>query len=329
MATRDSSDTVEKLRWIYRKMLEIRYFEEAAIETYHQKFWKGSLHACIGQEAIAAVIGATLDASDYLISSHRGHGHVLAKGVPATLLMAELFGRTTGICEGNGGSMHSMDGERRVFPHGLVGSGAYIAAGIGLAIKLQRRSEVVMSDFGDGAVNTGGCHEGLNMAAVYKVPAVFVCENNGIGVSTRIKDVLPIERISDRASAYGMPGMTVDGTDAPKLLEALGKCVANARAGDGPSFLEALCWRWEGHTAWDTSRYRTADENNEWKLHDPIPRLAEYLSQHGALSASEKKDWSEEYQTIIHEAVEFAKTSPEPELSKESIMKNIYVGAPA
>ena len=306
-------------------MLEIRFFEEAAIETFRQKLWKGSLHACIGQEAIAAAIGAVLNPSDYLISSHRGHGHVLAKGVPAKLFMAELFGRTTGICGGRGGSMHSMDGNLHVYPQGLVGSGAYLAAGVGLAITRQNGSEVVISSFGDSATNAGGCHEGLNMAAVYKVPAVFVCENNMMGVSTPIKEVLPIEHISDRASAYGMPGKTVDGTDAVAVLEVLDEFVERARNGDGPSMLEATCWRWRGHTAWDTSRYRTEAENEEWKQHDPIPWLARYLTENGWLTSEEVNDWNEEIHMHIDDAVAFAKESPEPPLSKEDIMRDLYV----
>ena len=306
-------------------MVEIRFFEEAAIETFRQKLWKGSLHACIGQEAIAAAMGAVLNPSDYLISSHRGHGHVLAKGVPAKFFMAELFGRTTGICGGRGGSMHSMDGDLRVYPQGLVGSGAYLAAGVGLAITRQNGSEVVISSFGDSATNAGGCHEGLNMAAVYNVPAVFVCENNMMGVSTPIGEVLPIERISDRASAYGMPGRTVDGTDAVAVLEALDEFVERARNGDGPSFLEATCWRWRGHTAWDTSAYRTEAENEEWKQYDPIPRLARYLMENGWLTPEEVDDWDEEIRMHVNDAVAFAKESPEPPLLKEDIMRNLYV----
>ena len=321
----DANIDYEQLRWMYRKMLEIRLFEEAACETFRQKLWKGSLHASIGQEAIAAAMGAVLKPTDYLVSSHRGHGHVLAKGVPPRQLMAELFGRTTGVCGGRGGSMHAMSTDLRVYPQGVVGSGAYLAAGIGLAIKMRKSSEVVASSFGDGAINTGGCHEGLNMAAVHKVPAVFVCENNRIAVSTPIDQVLPVACIADRAPGYGMPGKTVDGTDAVAMLEALRECVQRARDGAGPSLLEATCFRCQGHTVWDPSSYRTQQENEEWQLHDSIPRLATYLSSRGALTSAEAKAWYEEYQELIHEAVEFAKSSPEPELSQEDILKFVYV----
>jgi TPP-dependent pyruvate/acetoin dehydrogenase alpha subunit len=315
----------DQLRWVYRKMLEIRLFEEAACETFHQRLWKGSLHACIGQEAIASAMGAVLKPTDYLVSSHRGHGHILAKGVSPKKLMAELFGRTTGVCGGRGGSMHAMDPHLRVYPQGLVGSGAYLAAGIGLGIKMRKGSEVVVSSFGDGAINTGGCHEGLNVAAVHKVPAVFVCENNKIAVSTPIDQVLPVTSITDRASAYGMPATSVDGTDAVAMLAALKECVRHARHGKGPSLFEAACFRWQGHTAWDPSTYRTAQENEEWQLHDPIPRLEKYLNTHGALTSTEAKAWNEEYRELIQEAVNFSKDSPEPELSRDDILKFVYV----
>ena len=321
----DLNADYNQLRWVYRKMLEIRLFEEAACETFHQRLWKGSLHACIGQEAIAAAMGAVLKPADYLVSSHRGHGHILAKGVSPKALMAELFGRTTGVCCGRGGSMHAMDPDLRVYPQGLVGSGAYLAADIGLGIKMGKGSEVVVSSFGDGAINSGGCHEGLNVAAVHRVPAVFVCENNKIAVSTPIAQVLPVASIADRASAYGIQGVSVDGTDAVSMLEALKECVRLAREGEGPSLLEATCFRWQGHTVWDPSTYRTSQENEEWQLHDPIPRLEKYLRTHGALTPTETKTWHEEYQERIQEAVRFAKDSPEPELSRDDILKFVYV----
>ncbi len=321
----DENVDSERLRWMYRKMLEIRLFEEAACETFRQKLWKGSLHACIGQEAIAAAMGAVLNPTDYLVSSHRGHGHVLAKGVTSKRLMAELFGRTTGVCGGRGGSMHAMDPNFRVYPQGLVGSGTYLAAGIGLAIKMHKGSEVVVNSFGDGAINTGGGHEGLNMAAVHKVPAVFVCENNKIALSTPIDQVMIAARIADRAPGYGIPGKTVDGTDAVATYEALKECVRFAREGGGPSILEATCFRWQGHTAWDPSSYRTQQENEEWRLHDPIPRLEKYLNACGALTPEEAKAWNKEYRELINEAVNFAKNSPEPELSRDDILKFLYV----
>jgi len=324
MADRNG-DRLEKLRWMYRKMLEIRLFEEGAIETFRQKLWKGSLHQCIGQEAIAASMGAVLGPADYLVSSHRGHGHVLAKGVSSRKLMAELFGRLTGVCAGRGGSMHAMDPELHVYPQGLVGSGAYLAAGMGMAIRMRGGKEVAVCSFGDGAINAGGCHEGMNIAAVQKAPVVFVCENNAFAVSTRIATVLPVAHVADRAAAYGMPGLTVDGTDAPAVFDALQGFVDRARRGEGPSLLEATCWRWRGHTVWDPSAYRTEEENEEWAKHDPIPRLAAYLAEHGALSDGERDAWRREMVDVVADAVDFAKKSPEPEMSSDDIMRFTYV----
>ncbi len=320
-----ATDSLERLRWMYRKMIEIRLFEEAAIETFRQKLWKGSLHQCIGQEAIDAAFGVALQEKDYLISSHRGHGHVLAKGVPPRSLMAELFGKQTGLCSGRGGSMHAIDPERRVYPQGLVGSGAYLAAGIGLAITLRKGSEVVGCAFGDGATNAGGCHEGMSIAAIHKTPVVFVCDNNGMAVSTPIRDVLPVSRISDRAAAYGMPGRTVDGTDAVEVLQAMDEFVSRARSGEGPSFLEATCYRWHGHTVWDLSGYRTKEENEAWMIHDPIPKLAAYLRSRGALADAEDRAWKQEIHQQIEEAVQFAKASPSPEGTREDIQRFVYV----
>jgi len=327
LSARNSENQLDRLRWMYRKMVEVRLFEEAACDTFRQKLWKGSLHACIGQEAIAAAMGAVLEPTDYLVSSHRGHGHILAKGVSAKSFMAELFGRTGGVCGGRGGSMHAMDGQLRVFPQGLVGSGAYLAAGIGLAIKMRKGPEVVLASMGDAATNAGGCHEGLNLAAAHKVPAVFVFENNQIGVSTPIRLTMPEGvRIVDRASSYGIPGRLVDGTDAVAMLATLRELVQRARAGEGPSMVEATCYRWRGHTVWDASTYRTPEENEEWRLHDPIPALARNLRERGALTTEEETAVQTEVRTLIDEAVEFAKSSPEPDMTREDILDSVFVG---
>ncbi|HET6486653.1 MAG TPA: thiamine pyrophosphate-dependent dehydrogenase E1 component subunit alpha, partial [Spirochaetia bacterium] len=197
--------------------------------------------------------------------------------------------------------------------------------GIGMAITMQKGSEVVGCAFGDGATNAGGCHEGMSIAAIHKAPVVFVCENNGMAVSTPIQGVLPVRRISDRAVAYGMPGRTVDGTDAVEVLQAMDEFVSRARNGDGPSFLEATCYRWHGHTVWDTSGYRTKEENEAWMTHDPIPKLAEYLKSHGALADTEDGSWKQEIRQVIEEAVQFAKTSPAPEGTREDIQRFVYV----
>jgi len=315
----------EKLLFMYRKMLEIRLCEEAAIKTYKQKYWKGSLHACIGQEAIPAAAVAATRAEDYFISSHRGHGHILAKGMEPKIFMAELFGRLGGQCYGRGGSMHMMDAEKRIYPHGLVGSGAYIAAGIGFEINYYKKDEVVICFSGDGSVNAGGYHEGMNMAAVWKAPVVFICENNGIGVSTHIKDMVTIPNLSQRALGYGMKGITIDGTDPIVMYETVKKAVDEVREKKMPIMIEAMCCRADGHTAWDPAEYRTPEENHRWKHYDPIKRLREYMLGEDVATEDELAQCEREMEQIVDDAVEFAKNSPHPEYTRKEALKYLYV----
>lgn len=315
----------EKLYFMYRKMYEIRKFEEAGAKTYKQKFWKGSLHAYIGQEAIAAAAAAVTRPTDYFVSSHRGHGHILAKGVKPDIFMAELFGRLTGQCYGRGGSMHTIDAEKRVFPHGLVGSGAYISAGIGLAINYDNKDDVVLCFSGDGSVNAGGYHEGMNMAAVWHAPVVFICENNGIGVSTHIEDTTSIKNLSQRAIGYGMKGVTVDGTDPLVMYETLKKAVDEVRETKMPIMVEAVCYRAVGHTCWDNGSYRSPEENRRWEHYDPIKRLREFMITEGLYTAEEIDGWNQEIEQIIADAVDFAKKSPQPPLTVEEASKYLYV----
>jgi len=315
----------DKLRWIYRKMIEIRRFEEAAIETWRQKLWKGSLHACIGQEAPAAAMCAALRPGDYFVSSHRGHAHYVAKGLEPKRLMAEFFGRATGYCQGRGGSMHVISPEARIFGQGMVGAGAHMAAGIGLAAKMKGTGDVVACSFGDGAVNTGGWHEGVNFAAVHKLPVVYLCENNRIAVYTPKSETTPVDDLSARAAGYNMPGVTVDGTDAIALYEELNKAVDRARSGEGPTLVEAKLWRWRGHTVWDPATYRTEEENEEWAQHDPIPRLEQHLLSQGILAADETAAIKQEALDKMEAAVQFAKQSPDPPLTRDEVQKYVYI----
>jgi len=314
----------DKLRWIYRKMLEIRYFEEAAIETWLLRLWRGSLHGCIAQEAPAAAMCAAMRPGDYFSSNHRPHGHYIAKGLDPGKCMAELFGRSTGYSRGRGGSMHTVSVEDRIFGNSMVGSGAHIAAGIGLAIKLKSGDEVVACSFGDGATNTGGWHEGVNFAAVHKLPVVYLCENNGIAVYTPMRECFAIKDISLRASGYGIPGVTVDGSDAVACYEALQEAVDRARRGEGPSLVEAKLWRWRGHTVWDPATYRSEEENEQWAKHDPIPRLEEHLLAEGIVTKEGVQALKAEIREVMNQAVEFAKNSPEPELTREEAVKYMY-----
>ena len=315
----------DKLRWIYRKMLEIRYFEEAAIETWRQRLWRGSLHGCIGQESPAAAMCAAMRPGDYFSSSHRGHGHYIAKGLDPGKCMAELFGRSTGYCRGRGGSMHTISMEDRIFGNSMVGSGAHIAAGIGLAVKMRGTGEVVACSFGEGATNTGGWHEGVNFAAAHKLPVIYLCENNRIAVYTPMSECFAIEDISLRASGYGMPGIIVDGSDAIACYEVLQEAVDRARRGEGPSLVEVKLWRWRGHTVWDPANYRSEEENDEWAKHDAIPQLEERLLSEGIVTQDGVEAMKGEIREIMGRAVEFAKASPEPELTREEAMKYVYV----
>ena len=314
----------EKLYWMYQKMLEIRYFEEAAMETWRQRLWKGSLHGCVGQEAPAAAMCAAMQPGDYFASNHRSHGHYLAKGLDPKRLMAELFGKCTGYCRGRGGSMHTIDVEKRIFGNSMVGSGAHLAAGIGLAIKMKGGQEVVACSFGDGATNTGGWHEGVNFAAVHKLPVIYLCENNQIAVYTPFRETSPIENLSVRAVSYGIPGYTLDGTDAVALYDACLKAVNRARDGEGPTLIEAKLYRWRGHTVWDPATYRSEEENNQWKKYDPITRLEEYLLKNNLMKEDTITDLKSEIKNEMKEAVEFAKESPEPDLTREEAMKYVY-----
>lgn len=306
-------------------MIEIRYFEEAAIESWKARLWRGSLHGCIGQEAPAAAMGAALNPSDYFSSSHRGHGHYIAKGLDPKRVMAELFGKSTGYCQGRGGSMHTIDTELRIFGNSLVGSGAHIAAGIGLAIKMKKTDEVVACSFGDGATNTGGWHEGINFAAAHKLPVIFLCENNGMAVYTPMAETFAVTDIAKRADGYGMPGATVDGNDAAACYRVIQEAVDRARNGDGPTLIEAKLFRCRGHTVWDPATYRSQEENDKWAQYDAIIRLEESLLAEGILAPGDITPLKEKIRRIMTEAADFAKASPEPELTRQEAMKYVYV----
>ena len=315
----------DTLMFMYKKMLEIRKFEEAAIKTYKQKLWKGSLHQCIGQEAIPTAAAVATQINDYFVSNHRGHGHIIAKSVRPDIFMAELFGRLNGNCFGRGGSMHMMDKEKRVFPNGLVGSSAYIAAGIGLKINYKKEDDVVICFSGDGSINTGGFHEGVNMASVWNAPVVFICENNGMAVSTKINQTTSITNLSQRAIGYGMKGVTVDGTDVLVMYDTIKKAVDEARYNKRPTLIEAVCHRAGGHTAWDAAEYRSKEENDLWHHYDPVKRLKEYFLGEKIFTPEELTAWEDEVQQVIDDAVEFAKRSPEPDYTQEEALKYVYV----
>ena len=251
---------------LYRQMLRIRRFDERVIELFNQGIVKGTAHSCVGQEAVAAGACAVLRKSDFIVSHHRGHGHCLAKGADMKRMMAELLGRVDGYCKGLGGSMHIADLDINILgANGVVGAGIGIGAGAALSARMRGTDDCGVVFFGDGAANEGIFHEACNMASLWKLPVVYLCENNQYGLSTAMADSTSIGRLSQRAAAYSMPGTTVDGNDVLALRRAVSVAVARARAGAGPSLIEAMTYRWGDHSMRaNLPRYRSEEEEREW-----------------------------------------------------------------
>jgi pyruvate dehydrogenase E1 component alpha subunit len=295
--------------WLFRRMALIRAFEERVIELYHQNQLAGLIHVGIGQEAVCVAIAARLEADDYLYGTHRSHGHFLAKGADPDRMMAELAGRATGYCEGLGGSMHLVAAEVRAMgATGIVGGNMPLALGTALACR--DAGQVVAVTFGDGASNTGGFHESLNIAALWQLPVVFVCENNGYAEFTPMAEHTVVERVSAHCEPYGMPSHVVDGNDVFAVMEAMADAVARARAGSGPTMVECLTYRLRGHYVGDPAQYRKADEVAEWRDKDPLPRLSGVLIQAGALTDDAVDKIVAEAAQRVETAVRFALDSP-------------------
>ena len=257
-----------------RTMWTIRRFEEAVDDLFARGLMHGTMHLSIGQEAVPVGACLALRDGDYITSTHRGHGHCIAKGARLDAMMAELLAKETGYCRGRGGSMHIADvATGNLGANGIVAGGVPIAAGAGLAVTLRGGDEVVVSFFGDGAVNEGAWHEGVNLAAIWDLPVVFVCENNHYGMSMPVSRASKVERLSDRAAGYGIPGVTVDGNDPQAVHDAVTDAVHRARAGQGPSLVEAVTYRWKGHSKSDKNLYRTREEIETWRSADPIARF--------------------------------------------------------
>jgi pyruvate dehydrogenase E1 component alpha subunit len=313
----------ERLVELLRQMQLIRAFEWKADQLYAEGKVHGTMHLSIGQEAAAVGAIAALEPDDYIFSTHRGHGHCLAKGADVNLMMAEFRGKESGYCRGRGGSMHIADLEGgNLGANGVVGGGLAMACGAALAQKMQDTGKVVLCFFGDGASNQGIFHEALNMAAIWDLPVVYFCENNQYGMSMHVKRSTAVERISDRACAYGFPGRTVDGNDLIQVCEATKEAVARARAGEGPSLIEGVTYRWKGHSKSDADRYRTKEEIEEWKAKDPIVRFEELLIGEGVLTPEQARSMESEAQSEIDSAVEFAESCPEPSL--DTIEEGVY-----
>jgi pyruvate dehydrogenase E1 component alpha subunit len=313
----------QQKRELLRQMYTIRAFEERAEQLYTMGKIHGTMHLSIGMEASAVGSIAALHPDDLILSTHRGHGHCIAKGADLNLMMAEFMGKENGYCRGRGGSMHIADVTGgNLGANGVVGGGIATAVGVGLGLKMQKRDQIILCFFGDGAANLGTFNESLNMAAIWTLPVVYVCENNQYAMSFSVKKAFAIERISDRAAGYGMPGVTVDGNDVLAVYEAVSQAVKRAREGKGPSLIENVTYRWRGHSKSDANRYRTREEIETWKQKCPIESFHARLIEEGVLTEEEADQIEQEAYAAIDGAVAFADASPEPAL--ETIEEGVY-----
>ncbi len=316
---------MEKARLLemYRKMLEIRCFEEKVYDLYGRNLVPGTIHLYAGQEAVAVGVCTNLGRDDYITSTHRGHGHCIAKGARLDKIMAEILGKKTGYCKGKGGSMHIADFNVGMLgATAVVGAGIPIAAGAGLSIKLRRTTQVVACFFGEGASNQGTFHEGVNMASTWALPVLFVCENNLYAMGTRQSRVMNIANVADRAAAYGIPGKAVDGNDVLAVYEVTREAVGRARRGEGPTLIECKTYRQKGHSRFDPATYRPDDEVKRWLEKDPIQRLKTRLLKDNVLTEQKAKKIEDEVAADVEEAVEFAEESPYPE--PEEALEDVY-----
>ena len=314
----------EKKIALYRAMKRVRKFEMRSIDMYKRNEMPGFLHPCVGQEATVSGTANALRPDDLMLTNHRGHGHLLAKGVSMDHMMAELFAKDTGCCHGRGGSMHIMSPKDGIIgANGIVGAGIVIAPGVALASKMKGDDRVTVVYFGDGASNQGTFHEGINLASIWKLPVIFVCENNLYAESTLQTYATNITNISERAAAYGIPGVTVDGNDVEAVYKAMCKAVERARAGEGPTLLECRTYKWFGHYIGDPALYRDEAEVDAWKAKDPIPAYEAVLLKQGVLTDALIKQIDDELEAELDHAVAFAKESPSPDPA--DVLKNNYV----
>jgi pyruvate dehydrogenase E1 component alpha subunit len=299
---------------MYRQILTIRFFEEKVFELYGQNLVPGTIHLYAGEEAVAVGVCANLRKDDYITSTHRGHGHCIAKGARLDRTMAEILGRKTGYCKGKGGSMHIADFSVGMLgATAVVGAGIPIATGAGLSIKLRGTDQVAVCFFGEGASNQGTFHEGINMAAVWHLPVLFVCENNLYAMGTRQTRVVLIDNIADRAASYGIPGIVVDGNDLLSVFEATRVAVERARQRGGPTLIECKTYRLRGHSRFDPAAYRPKDEVNEWLKKDGIARFQAKLLEMDIVTDVDIQRIVEKVRNDVEEAAKFALESPFPE----------------
>ncbi len=312
----------EELTLMLANMYRIRFFEKRAKDLYTQGLIRGSLHSYIGEEAIAVGACSAIRENDCIISTHRGHGHCIAKGGNLKKMMAELFGRETGYCKGRGGSMHLIAPETGMLGAcGIVGGGIPISLGVGLSSQYRQSGQITLCFFGDGACNQGSFHESLNLASLWRLPIIFICENNVYAVTTPISRSFAIEDIAVRAISYGIPGKVVDGNDILAVYETVNKAVEKARKGEGSTLIECKTSRWESHCV-SISETRTKGEIEECRKKDPILRLETRLLRDRLLTKNESEKIKEKVELEVEEAVEFARKSPFPKA--ESLMDYVY-----
>lgn len=307
---------------LYQTMVRIRKFETELSNCFTKGMLFGNIHTSIGQEAVAAGAIKTLEKTDLITTTHRGHGQIIAKGARTDIMMAELFGRKTGYCGGKGGSMHVADVSLGILgANGIVGAGIPIGAGAALASKIKGTKEVTLAIFGDAASNEGTFHEAINMAAAWKLPVVFLCENNNYGVSVNIHSVTNTDNIAVRAKAYDIPGVTVDGNNPLTVYEAIKEAVEYAREGNGPSIVECMTWRMRGHYEGDPASYRPKEETEEWAKKDPIDNFRVYLLNEG-IDEQEIIEIENKMDKEIEDALQFALDSPFPDPSE--VITDVY-----
>ena len=305
--------SADELKEALRKMILIRRFEEGAEESYTRGLIHGTMHLSIGQEASAVGSTMMLRKTDYITSTHRGHGHCIGKGADPKLMFAEFFGKEEGYCRGRGGSMHIADVESgNLGANGIVAGGIPIAVGAALAIKKQKRDDVAVCFFGDGATNEGAFHESLNMAAIWKLPVVFICENNKYGMSVSTERSMAVADVATRAVGYNMEGVIVDGNRIEDVAEAVQAAITKARGGGGPTLVECKTYRIRGHSKSDRNRYRSKEEIEEWRLRDPIGHFETELVAQGLASADEITAINAAVEAEIAAGIEFAKNGTDP-----------------
>ena len=308
---------------MYIRMKRIREFETKAMNLFAEGAIPGFVHLYLGEEAVATGVCQALNDEDYITSTHRGHGHIIAKGGDLKYMMAELYGKETGYCKGKGGSMHIADATKGILgANGIVGAGHNLAVGAGFSAQYRGTYQVCVCFFGDASTNQGTFHESMNLASIWKLPVIFVCENNGYGISMSQSRHQAIKDIADRGSAYGIPGISVDGNDVIAVHEAAVEAVKRARNGQGPTLIECKTYRHRGHFEGDAGKYKPTEEQEMWMKKDPLPRIEKHMIDSEIVTASELKALQDSVVKEIAEAIEFANASAYPELS--SAVKDIY-----